>query len=332
MGCGRKVVLTTASAEHCRCELERLSGVTVLERYELGGSQDEALVSDGVRDAWAVIAGSERYGRAVLQSARSLRAILRWGTGSDAIDLAAATAAGVAVVTTPGANAEAVADMALALMLACVRGLPGLDASVRAGAWRPSQPSGDLAAATVGIVGLGAVGWAVVARVQGFGCRVIALDPQPDRERCAANGIELATLEGLLPRVDVLTLHAPLTDGTRHMLGAREFALLPRHAVLVNTSRGELIDQTALVAALREGTIAAAGLDVFEREPLAHDDPLTGLGNAILTGHVSSFTRLGIDRTAVAVVTHMRELLDGRLPSTCLNPQAWNPSRRHRKV
>ena len=164
----------------------------------------------------------------------------------------------------------------------------------------------------------------MAARVRGFGCKILALEPEPDREFCAAHGVELAELEDLLPRVDLLTLHAPLTDATRGLLGARELrGSLPRHAVLVNTARGQLIDQAALVSALRERTIAAAGLDVFEREPLTGDDPLTALPNVILTGHVASFTRLAIRRTGAAVVSHLRELLAGRLPPGCLNPHAW---------
>jgi D-3-phosphoglycerate dehydrogenase / 2-oxoglutarate reductase len=320
------VVLTTPSAELRRRDLERLPGVTVRERYELVGTQDEQLLAAGVEDAWAVIAGSERYGRVVFEAVRGLRAVLRWGVGFDAIDVAAATAAGVAVLVTPGANADAVADMAVALMLACIRRLPELDAAVRQRSWRPAVMGGDLAGAIVGIVGLGAVGRAVVARVRGFGCRVLAVEPHPDGEFCAAHGIELTTLAELLPRVDVLSLHAPLTDATRHLLGARELARLPAHAVVVNTSRGPLIDQAALADALRAGTIAAAGLDVFEREPLTAENPLTALANVILTPHVSSFTRYGMQRTGAVVVAQVRELVAGRLPAGCVNPKAWSPA------
>ncbi len=318
------VLLTTPSAEPYRRDLERLPGVSVRERYDLVGTQDEQPLAAGLEHAWAVIAGSERYTRAVLEGARSLQAVVRWGVGFDAIDVAAATAAGVAVLVTPGANAEAVADMALALILACLRRLPELDAAVRRGRWRPAAIGGDLAGATVGIVGLGAVGRAVVTRVRGFGCNAVAVEPHPDDQFCAAHGVELTTLTELLPRVDVLTLHAPLTDATRHLLGARELALMRPHAVLVNTSRGGLIDQVALLAALRGGTIAAAGLDVFEREPVAPDDPLISLRNVILTPHVSSFTGSGMQRTAATVVTQLRELVAGRLPPGCLNPEAWD--------
>jgi phosphoglycerate dehydrogenase-like enzyme len=269
------------------------------------------------------VAGGERYSAAVLEQATALRAIVRWGTGSDAVDLRAASQFGVAVVTTPGANADAVADLALTLMLAVVRRLSSLDSAVRTGTWRPAGISRDLAHATVAILGLGAVGRAVAQRVRGFGCRVIAIEPHPDLDFCTANGIELADLEDALPMADVVTVHAPLTPATRNIVGERELALLPDHAVVVNTARGELIDQTALVAALREKAIAGAGLDVFEREPLPEADPLTALPNVVLSGHAASFTRLAMERTGDAVVSSLLELLEERLPATCLNPEAW---------
>lgn len=323
----RAVVLTTSNAEYCRGELDELPGVRLIERYELADSVDARLIVEGLEGAWAVVAGSERYSRAVLDALPELRAIVRWGTGSDAIDIDAATDAGVAVVTTPGANAEAVADMALSLMLACLRRLPELDATVRAGKWRPTEVAGDLAEATVGVVGLGAIGRAVVRRLRGFGCRVLALEPHPDVEFVAAHDIELLALDDLLPRVDALTLHAPLSDGTDHMIGARELARMPAHAVLVNTARGQLIDQPALVNALRDGQIAAAGLDVFDHEPLAGNEPITMLPNVILSGHVSSYTRLGLRRTGEAVVSNLFELLAGRVPESGKNPEAWAGSR-----
>lgn len=319
----RTLVLATGVAEHARAELEQIAGLTVVQRYELGRAREDDVIARGLDGAWAVVAGGEPYTRGVFEAAPGLEAVLRWGTGSDAIDIAAATAAGVAVVTTPAVNAEAVADMALALMLACLRRLPQLDAAVRSGEWRLGGPSRDLAAATVGVVALGAVGRAVVRRLRGFGCHVLALEPNPDREFCAEYEVELVELEAMLPRIDVLTLHAPLTDSTRRLVGPQELALLPRHAVVVNTARGELVDQPALAAALENGQIAAAGLDVFEHEPPLHDDPILSAPNAIFSGHISSYTELGLDRTGGAVIANVRDLLAGRLPASCLNPEVW---------
>jgi D-3-phosphoglycerate dehydrogenase / 2-oxoglutarate reductase len=320
----RKIALTTGSANYARAELEALPGVELVERLELADTDDERALVDGLQGAWGVIAGSEVYSRAVLESLPELSAIVRWGTGSDAIDIEAATIAGVVVVTTPGANAEAVADMALALMLACLRRLPELDDAVRAGMWRAPWIAGDLAQATVGVVGLGAIGRAVVRRLRGFGCHVLAYEPAPDDRFVAQHEVELLEVNDLLPRVDALTLHAPLTDSTYHLIGPRQLASMPRRAVLVNTSRGPLVDEAALVTALREGEIAAAGLDVFEREPLSGDEPIAKLPNVILSGHVSSATRLGLRRTGEAVVANLRQLLDGRLPASAKNPEAWD--------
>jgi D-3-phosphoglycerate dehydrogenase / 2-oxoglutarate reductase len=318
------VVLALGAAERARPELEQIPEIEVVEHYDLSSAREDDVILRGLDGAWAVVAGSEPYTRAVLEALPDLKAILRWGTGSDAIDIPAATDAGVAVITTPAVNAEAVADMALALMLACIRRLLELDAIVRSGEWRGLGPTRDLACSTVGIVGLGAIGRAVTRRLRGFDCRVLATEPNPDLEFCREYEVELIDLDAMLPQVDVLTLHAPLIDGTRRLIGARELALLPRHAVLVNAARGELIDQAALVAALGSGQIAAAGLDVFEREPPARDDPILALPNTILSGHISSYTDLGLDRTGETVIANLRAALAGRLPSSCLNPEAWN--------
>ncbi len=320
----RRVVLTTESADRIRAELEQIAEIDLVVRYELAHAREPKVLGAGLDGAWATIAGSEPYTREVFQTAPQLDAILRWGTGSDAIDVAAATDAGVAVITTPGVNAEAVADMALTLMLACIRRLPRLDEAVRTGTWRSDGPTRDLAGATVGVVGLGAIGRAVTRRLRAFGCRVLALEPNPDQEFCAQYQVELSDLEAMLPQLDVLTLHAPANPASRRLIGAEQLAALPNHAVVVNTARGELIDQAALVHALEHGRLAAAGLDVFEREPVPPDDPILQAPNTVLSGHISSYTELGLGRTAEAVLANLRELLRGRIPASCLNPEAWH--------
>lgn len=319
----RRLVLTASAAELCRAEFDQLPDVEVVERYDLSDTADAERLMEGVADAWAIVAGSEPYTRETFGAAPRLRTIVRWGTGSDAIDIPAATDAGVAVVTTPGANADAVADLALTLMLACLRRLPELQAAVRSGAWRDEMLSRDLTGATVGILGLGAIGRAVARRLHGFGCRMLAIEPRPDPAFCAEYGVEQADLHEALPQLDVITLHAPLTGATHHVLGAKELALLPGHAVVINTSRGPLIDQAALTTALQTGAIAAAGMDVFENEPPTVDDPLLGLPNVIATGHVASFTRLGMGRIGEAVLANLQSLLVGIVPDSCLNPAAW---------
>jgi D-3-phosphoglycerate dehydrogenase len=324
-----RIVVTTVGAREGLGVLGALEadGAEVVERLDLGDTTEESALTAGLAGAWGVVAGGEAYTRAVLDGLPDLRTIVRWGVGYDRVDVAGASELGIAVCTVPGANAEAVADMALALALACLRRLRELDGSVRDGAWRPAWSARDLAAATVGVVGLGAIGKAVVRRLRGFDCRILAVEPQADRAFCDQHGVELVVLPELLPRVDLLTLHAPLVPATHHLIGERELALLPPHAVVVNTSRGGLIDEAALVHALREGAIAGAGLDVFEREPLPGSSPLLELPNVVLTPHASSFTALGVRRTAEAVVATFRQLLAGRPPAGCLNPQALALSR-----
>jgi phosphoglycerate dehydrogenase-like enzyme len=318
-----RVVIAASSVRHVAEGLRRLGGIDVVERPDLADTASEQQLVEGLAGAWAVVAGSEVYSRAAFEQFDALRAIFRFGVGYDAVDVAAATDYDVAVVTTPGANAEAVADMALMLMLACIRGLPTLESAVRTGSWRPRTPSRDLALATVAIVGLGAIGRAVARRLHGFGCELLAVEPALDRDFCAELGIEALSLDDALARADVVTLHAALTPATRHLLGARELALLSPHAVVVNTSRGGLIDEAALVDALTDGRLAAAGLDVFEKEPLNPGEALLALSNVIVTGHVSSFTELATRLTSDAVVDHVAALLAGIRPEGCLNSPPW---------
>lgn len=321
----RRVVITTVAARHTRDRLRPLeqAGFELVERMDLDDTDDATRLGDALAGAWATIAGSEHYARGVFELAAGLRAIARWGIGYDAIDLAAADDHGVAVLTAPGANADAVADCALVLMLACVRRFRETDAAVRSGAWRVEALAADLACATVGIVGLGGVGKAVARRLRGFDCRLLAVEPSPDRAFCKQLNIELTTLERMLPQVDVITLHAPLTASTACLIGERELALLHPGAFLVNTSRGGTVDETALLGALKSGHLGGAGLDVFEDEPISSDHPLTQLDNVALSGHAASFTRLAVDRTADAVVSNLLAAGAGRLPSGCVNPGAW---------
>jgi phosphoglycerate dehydrogenase-like enzyme len=316
-------VITSTNATMVREALCRFPGIEAVERFDLDGAASGDALVEGLAGAWAVVAGSERYTRDAFERFDTLRAVLRFGVGYDAVELAAAADHDVAVCVTPGANADAVADLALMLMLACIRGLPALERDVRTGGWRPDQPSRDLAEATVAIVGLGPVGRAVARRLRGFGCRLLGVEPKPDREVAAELGIELTTFDEALAAADVVTLHAALTPSTHHLLGARALALLAPGAVVVNTARGGLIDEAALLDALAGGRLAAAGLDVFETEPLPTDDPLLALPNVIVSGHVASFTELGMRRTCEQTLDSVADLLAGIRPGGCLTSPSW---------
>jgi phosphoglycerate dehydrogenase-like enzyme len=323
-------VLTSVVARYGRAHLQPLeeAGFELVERFDLNDVRDVDVLVGAFDGAWATIAGGEPYSRGLLERLPGLRAIARGGVGYDAIDVAAATDTGVVVLTTPGANSDSVADWTLTLMLACLRRVLVTDQAVRDGRWRLPELAGDLAAATVGIVGLGEIGRAVAWRLSGFGCRLLAVDPNPDEVFCRKAGIELLALDELLPQVDVLTLHAPLSAETRHSIGAPELALMKPEAVLVNTSRGAAVDESALIDALKGGRLAGAGLDVFEHEPLTAEHPLSSLSNVVLSPHSASFTRLGIRRMAERVVENLMAVTTGDLPPGCVNPDAWKEAER----
>lgn len=268
------------------------------------GERDAAEVARLAAGSVAAIVSTDPFDGSVFHAAPRLRVVARVGVGTDSIDLDAATAAGVVVTTTPGANRETAADHALAMILAALRRVVEHDASVRRGEWRRGGEltPWDLHGTTVGLVGYGDIGRAVGRRVAGFGARVLACDP------AAADGEPLATL---LERADVLSLHLPLTPATRNLIGAAELARMPAHAVLVNTSRGGLIDEPALVAALRAGTIRAAALDVFADEPRLTPG-LAGLPNVVLTPHIGGLSERSIALMTERATDHVLAVLAGR--------------------
>jgi D-3-phosphoglycerate dehydrogenase len=215
------------------------------------------------------------------------RAIVRYGVGVDSIDVAAATRAGIPVGRVPDASVEEVADHAVALALSCLRRLPVASSTLAAGGWGTQALKGTrrLRGLRAGIVGLGRIGLAVAARLQAFGLAVHAHDPNLDEAPYPLLG-----LEQLLAQSELLSLHLPLTDASSHLIGPRQLDLLPPGSVIVNVSRGGLIDELALAARLRDGRLAGAGLDVFESEPLPADSPLRDLDAAILTPHVAWYS------------------------------------------
>lgn len=241
-------------------------------------------LSEVLGDAVAAIADADPFDAAVLRAAGQLRVIARTGVGLDSIDLEAATREGVVVMTTPGTNNETVADHAVALMLAALRNLGQLDATVRAGAWRDfSLPLSQLHGSTVGLLGYGAIGRAVGRRVEAFGVRLLVHDPLG-----AASG-ELVGLDELLRCSDVVSLHLPLTPETTRLIDARRLAAMRPGAVLVNTSRGPIVDEQALLDALRQGRLGGAGLDVFEVEPPGRG-ALSRMPNVVLSPHVAGIS------------------------------------------
>jgi phosphoglycerate dehydrogenase-like enzyme len=267
----------------------------------------------------AAIVSTDPFDADVLASASALRVIARIGVGTDSIDMDVATRRGIAVCTTPGANASSTADHAVALMLAALRRVPEYDAGIRAARWTRTGDATpwELNRATVGLVGLGAIGRLVRRRLSGFRTHVLVCDPAATPEP----GTEVVELDELLRRSDIVSLHLPLTGGTRHMIDRRRLALMRPDAVLVNTARGGLVDEDALVEALEAGHLRAAALDVFEREPPTQRR-LLALRNVILTPHVGGVSERSVQEMTRRATDAVVDVLAGRTPANLANPEA----------
>lgn len=244
-------------------------------------------------------------------------------SGSDNVDLAEATRRGITVTNVKGVNAEQCAEFSIGLMLAVTRQILTGDRAIRAGRWAAdTQSSLDLFGATLSVIGLGMIGKAAVRRAAAFGMKILVHTRTPDPAFGEELGIEYVGMDEALARGDIVSLYASLTDATRHMIGARELALMRPHAYLVNIARGELIDEDALFAALAGRRIAGAGLDVFEVEPL-HASPLFDLPNVVLTPHQAGLANSAKVNAAVRAVNNALAVLDGRLPADAINPAAF---------
>ena len=244
-----------------------------------------------------------------------LRLIHKCGVGVDKLDLSAARAKGVKVFLTSGINAIPVSEMALLLMMAVMRHLVYANLCLRGGKWIQTELKGTnqhLTGKTVGIIGMGNIGKNLVKLLKGFECPVLYYDvlrPAPETEQTL--GISYRPLEALLGECEILSLHAPLTPETTHMINARTLTMMDKNAILVNTARGELIDEKALIEALRSGAIAGAGLDVFATEPLDPDSPLRAMDNVILSPHIAGSTLNNMFSRAIRIKKNLDAFLTG---------------------
>jgi D-3-phosphoglycerate dehydrogenase len=301
------------------------AGFEVRARHDLAGHASPEALGDALKGAWAVVAGVERYSGELIDGLRDLRAIARPGVGYDAIDIHAAGRRGIAVLTTPGANDDSVADHTLALMLAVCRRLVENDQATRRGEWRTVPIARDLAGASVGILGLGAIGRAVAMRLSGFGCELRAVEPNPDWAFCRRYGIEILDLHTVAARSTILTVHLPLTPSTAGFVDRAVLWGLPRAAILVNTSRGRIVHEDALLEALLEGQLGGAGLDVFADEPIASGHPLTRIASALLTPHIGALTEGAVKRMVDMTISNLCAWRDGEMPASCVNAEGMIP-------
>ncbi|MCB0154581.1 MAG: phosphoglycerate dehydrogenase [Anaerolineae bacterium] len=235
------------------------------------------------------IAGLDTIDRTALQAADRLKVIARYGAGVDRVDMAAAREKGIVVTNTPGANTVSVAELAIGLMLAVARHLPQANTATKNGEW-PRLKGVSLAKKVIGLVGFGAIGQQVARRLHGFDCTVLAYDPFPSQAAARAYNVELWPLPELLSRADVVSLHLPAMPETRGLVNAQFLGQMKPGAILINTARGEIIDEAALLAALESGHLRGAGLDAFAVEPPGPNNPLLKLPQVIATPHTGAHT------------------------------------------
>jgi D-3-phosphoglycerate dehydrogenase len=257
-----------------------------------------------------MVAGDDQVTRAVLERADRLRIVSKWGVGTDGIDLVAAAELGIRVTNTPGMFGDEVADVVIGYLVLLARHLHRMDSAVRAGEW--AKPEGvSLAGRTMGVVGLGHIGRAVARRALAMSMRVLGSEVDPTNRASAEElGVQVVGLESLLAESDVISLNVPLTPDSRHLVDAGTLDLLRRGAWIINTARGGLIDEPALIAALRSGQVGAAALDVFEVEPLPVDSPLRAFDQVILGSHNASNTVEAGHRTSERAIDNLIRGLD----------------------
>jgi D-3-phosphoglycerate dehydrogenase len=249
----------------------------------------------------------------VLETCPSLKHLAVWGTGTDHVDLPAAEALGILVTNTPNTATDAVAEQGLALMLAVARKVPALDAQVKRGEWVRGMLT-QLAGKTLGILGTGVIGLRLAQLAKGIGMQVIAWTYHPDAAKAEAVGLRyLPAMADVLQQADVVSLHLRYSPETERLIGAKELALMKPTAMFINTARGQLVDQQALYEALRDGTIAGAGLDVFTQEPIDPHDPLLGLPNIVLSPHTAGTTPEALMNGLNLCAANVGAFLDGRV-------------------
>jgi len=286
-------------------------------------SRTAAELIAGASGADAILVQYAQITAEVMDALPQLRAIGRYGVGVDCVDVDAATARGIAVCNVPDYGTESVSDHAIGMTLAAARGIPRLDRGMRAGSFdlRAVRPLYQIRGRVFGVIGMGRIGTATARKAAGLGYEVIGYDSAAEPGASTFHGFASVGLHELLERSQVVSLHTPLTDVTRGMIGVNELAFMRTDAILVNTSRGAVIDGAALVEALRTGGIGGAAIDVHESEPLPVGDPLMSFDSVVLTPHLAWYTEESYDELKRRTVANVVAVCAGRAPRNIVNPE-----------
>ena len=323
-----RVIITDLEHESIEPELKVLAEIDA--QVEWLDCKTDNDVIQRAKDADALLVGYAPITRRVIETLPRCRIVSRYGIGVDMVDVEAATECGVVVVNVPDYCLDEVADHTMALLLACGRKVTLLDQAVRdgravkEGKWNTLgivAPVHRFNGQSLGIIGLGQIGRRVARRAQAFGlCVIAAPDPAVRQEEAAALGIDTLPLERVLRQADYVSLHVPLTEETHHLINGERLSLMKPTATIINTSRGPIVDQAALIEALQQGRLAAAGLDVYEEEPVPQDSPLRKTNNVLLSSHAAWYSEEALYDLKVRAAQAVVDLFEGRVPRSVANP------------
>lgn len=314
-----KVVIADTYYEDIDAETRELAKIDAAIEEHHCKTEDEVIAV--ARDADAVILQYAPITRRVIESLERCRVIVIYAIGYNNIDVKAAAERGIYVCNVPDYSLDEVSNMAALLILACARKLLPLAASVRRGVWdyTLAKPVFRMRGQTLGLVGMGRIPSLLARKMAGFGLNLIAFDPYVPPAAAAELGVTLVDFDTLLRESDYVSAHCPLTETTRHMFGRDQFRLMKPSAFFINTARGGIVNEPDLVAALRAGDIAGAGLDVLEREPIAPDNPLLDMDNVVVTPHIAWYSIEAIQTLQLAVAQEVARVLSGEKPKNPVN-------------
>ena len=289
---------------------------------EVCKSSDEDVIVKYVRDADAVIVNLAPIGRKLIESMEKCKVISRYGVGYDNVDVDSATKAGIWVANVPDYSIEDVSDHALALLLSCIRKIAFKDREIRKGEWNlhKKQPVHRIRNRVLGLIGYGKIAMALHRKVLGFGLKeILVYDPYVSKEKIMKKSGRKVDLNILLTNSDYISIHVPLSKETEKLIGEKEFSLMKKNTIVINTSRGPIIDEKALIEALRSNKIECAGIDVFEKEPLSKDHPFKMIDNIVITDHAAYYSEESIVELKEKAAKNVIEVLKGNSPIYSVN-------------
>lgn len=318
-----KVLVSDKLSDAGLAILKQAPGVTV--EYRPGLSEDELAAVIGEFDGLVIRSNSKVTAR-VIEAATNLKVVGRAGIGVDNVDVPAASRRGIVVMNTPTGNAITTAEHAISLMFSMARKIPAATASMRAGQWEKTKFQGrEISFKTMGVVGLGNIGRIVADRAKGLKMNVIGYDPVMTKERAESFGIELVSLDELFSRADVISMHTPLTPETKNLFNDAAFAKMKDGVMIINAARGGIVDEEAIVRAIKSKKVAAAAFDVFVQEPLPKDHPFIGIEEIVLTPHLGASTNEAQERVALEIAEQVVDYLANGVIKNAVNVPALPP-------